>query len=114
MIADTTAGGKRLYQTTHSPFPCTPTRGKCTVCSFKGQRPGIEPLLGIHSQIHSLIHGTGQGTSAYHSPAGDASQRLKPRTEHRRIPFAQRNTQRKAFVTNTPWSTTPHPDATCM
>ena len=45
------------------------------VCSHKGQRPGMEPVLGIHSQIHSCIHGTGPGTSAHHSPAGDSSQR---------------------------------------
>ena len=29
----------------------------------------MEPVLGIHSQIHSLIDGTRPGTSAHHSPA---------------------------------------------
>ena len=33
------------------------------VCSYKGQRPGIEPLLGIHTQIHSF-------TSAVHAHYG--------------------------------------------
>ena len=28
----------------------------------------MQPALGIHSQTHSLIHGTRPGTSAYHSP----------------------------------------------
>ena len=25
------------------------------LCSYKGRRPGIEPFLGIHSQIHSFM-----------------------------------------------------------
>lgn len=32
------------------------------VCSYKGQKPGIGSLLGIHSQSHSLVHGTRPGT----------------------------------------------------
>ena len=36
---------------------------------LKGQKPGMQPVLGIHSQTHPLIHGTRPGTSAYHSPA---------------------------------------------
>ena len=50
----------------------------------------MKPVLRIRSQIHSLIHGTRPGTSAFHSPACESRQRLKPRMEHNSIPFAQR------------------------
>ena len=48
---------------------------KLNVCTFKGQRPGMPPVLGIHSRTRSLIHGTRPGTSAYHSPTSQPYRR---------------------------------------
>ena len=39
------------------------------VRSYAGQRPGTPPVLGIHPQTHSLIHGSRPGTSSHSSPA---------------------------------------------
>ena len=79
------------HQARHELAP-QPYRQYLYVCSYKGQRD-MEPVLRIHSQTHSLIHGTRPGTSAYHSPAGNASQILKPHTEYISTPYAQRHTQ---------------------
>ena len=91
VLLDNCCNAPSQYATYRS-FTAAAHRSVCK-CSYKRQRPGMEPFLGIHSQIHSLIHGTRPGTSAYHSPSGDSSQRLKPRTERIRISSAQRHTQ---------------------
>lgn len=37
----------------------------CAACVYKRQRPGIQPVLVIQSQTHSLIHGIALGTSSH-------------------------------------------------
>lgn len=41
-----------------------------SVCTDKGQRLGMRPVLGVHSHPLSRIHGTGPGMGSHHSPTG--------------------------------------------